>query len=278
MTLNIVKVGGAIVENEDSLSRLLNDFSLLEGYKVLVHGGGRLATTMATQLGVETHMVEGRRVTDAEMLRIVTMVYGGLINKQVVAQLQARNINAIGLTGADAGVILSHRRPPVVIKAEMPKIPSPCDAPGKDYFLVDYGFVGDVDRCDGEMLAALLRQGLTPVVAPLTHDGQGQLLNTNADTMAATVARSLTAHFDVTLTFCFEKKGVLLDPNDEDSVIPHIHAASFAQLRRDGTIQGGMIPKIENALEACRAGVKRVVITRADQLGQPDAGTVITYQ
>lgn len=262
MTLNIVKVGGAIVEKEDSLSRLLNDFSLLQGHRLLVHGGGRLATTLATQMGIETQMIDGRRVTDAEMLRIVTMVYGGLVNKQIVAQLQARGINALGLCGADCDILRSHRRPPV-------KTPDS---------VIDYGFVGDIDHCNAEALAALLRQGITPVVAPLTHDGCGQLLNTNADTIASTVATALAPLFDVTLTFCFEKKGVLRDANDEDSVIPHITAADFTQLKRDGIVQGGMIPKIENALNACQAGVKRVVITRADQLGQTEAGTAITYQ
>ena len=262
MTLNIIKVGGAIVEKEDSLNLLLNDFSLMQGPKVLIHGGGRLATQMASQMGIETCMVEGRRVTDAETLRMVTMVYAGLINKQIVAQLQARHINAIGLIGADAGILLSHRRPPV--KKE-----------GQE---IDYGFVGDVDHCDGSMFAALIGQGLTPVVAPLTHDGQGQLLNTNADTIVASVAKGLARHFDVTLTYCFEKTGVLRDADDEDSVISHITATEFAQLCQDGIVVGGMIPKIENALNACLSGVKRVVITRADQLGQASAGTVVTYQ
>lgn len=262
MMLNIIKVGGGIVEKEESLNLLLNDFSLLQGPKLLVHGGGRLATSFATQMGIETCMVEGRRVTDAEMLRVVTMVYGGLVNKRIVAQLQARGINALGLTGADCNILQSHRRPPVTIGETV----------------IDYGFVGDVDRCDGEILATLIRQGITPVVAPLTHDGEGQLLNTNADTIASEVAKSLATHFDVTLTFCFEKKGVLRDANDEDSVIPHITAADFELLKQQGIVSDGMIPKLDNALNACRAGVKRVVITRADQLNRLDSGTVITYQ
>lgn len=262
MMLNIIKVGGGIVEKEESLNLLLNDFSLLQGSKLLVHGGGRLATSFATQMGIETRMVEGRRVTDAEMLRVVTMVYGGLVNKRIVAQLQARGINALGLTGADCNTLQSHRRPPVTVGETV----------------IDYGFVGDVDRCDGEILATLIRQGITPVVAPLTHDGEGLLLNTNADTIASEVAKSLATHFDVTLTFCFEKKGVLRDANDEDSVIPHITAGDFELLKQQGIVSDGMIPKLENALNACRAGVKRVVITRADQLNRPDSGTVITYQ
>lgn len=255
MTLNIIKVGGGIVEKEESLNLLLNDFSLLQGPRLLVHGGGRLATQLATQLGIETHMIDGRRVTDADMLRVVTMVYGGLVNKHIVAQLQARGINALGLTGADCNVIRSHRRQEG-----------------------NWGFVGDVDSCDGAMLATLIRQGITPVVAPLTHDAQGQLLNTNADTIASEVAKSLATHFDVTLTFCFEKKGVLRDCNDDDSVIPHISATDFETLRAQGIVADGMVPKLENALNACRAGVKRVVITRADLLGQPDSGTVVTLE
>ena len=262
MTLNIIKVGGGIVEKEESLNLLLNDFSLLQGPRLLVHGGGRLATQLATQLGIETHMIDGRRVTDADMLRVVTMVYGGLVNKRIVAQLQARGINALGLTGADCNVIRSHRRPPVKAGETV----------------VDYGYVGDVDCCDGAMLATLIRQGITPVVAPLTHDAQGQLLNTNADTIASAVAKSLATHFDVTLTFCFEKKGVLRDCNDDDSVIPHISAADFETLRAQGIVADGMVPKLENALNACRAGVKRVVITRADLLGQADSGTVVTLE
>lgn len=275
MTLNIIKVGGGIVEKEESLNLLLNDFSLLQGPKLLVHGGGRLATTLATQLGIETHMIEGRRVTDADMLRVVTMVYGGLVNKRIVAQLQARGINALGLTGADCNTIRSHRRPPVETVKKQDNSPSP-ENPLPT--AIDYGFVGDIDCCDGDMLATLIRQGITPVVAPLTHDGHGQLLNTNADTIASAVAKSLAPHFDVTLTFCFEKKGVLRDASDEDSVIPHITAADFALLRQQGIVADGMVPKLENALSACQAGVKRVVITRADLLGQPDSGTVVTYQ
>lgn len=257
MTVNIVKVGGGIVEKEDTLGQLLNDFALLQGPKILVHGGGRLATTLASQMGIETQMVDGRRVTDAQMLRIVTMTYAGLVNKQVVAQLQARGINALGLCGADCDILRSHRRSPLPI---------------------DYGFVGDIDHCNAAALIALLEQGITPVVAPLTHDGQGQLLNTNADTIASAVATGLAAQADVTLTFCFELAGVLRDAHDESTVIPHITADSFAQLKADGIVQGGMIPKLENALNACQAGVKRVIITRADQLSRPDTGTVVTYQ
>ena len=239
--------GGKIVESPDALEQFLRDFSVLPGPKVLVHGGGRSATDLATHLGIETVMVQGRRVTDADMLRVVTMVYGGSVNKNVVAQLQAAGIHALGLTGADMDLIRSHRRPL------------------KDG--VDYGFVGDVDRVDGARLAQLVEAGITPVLAPLTHDGQGQLLNTNADTIASEVAKALAPYYEVTLVYCFEHAGVLSNPADEQSVIPLITRSSFEQFKAEGIVSGGMLPKIENSLAAVEAGVKRVVITRADALG-----------
>ena len=243
--LTVIKVGGKIVEDEQSLAQLLKDFGKVEGKKVLVHGGGRSATKIGAQLGIESQMVGGRRITDAETLKVVTMVYGGLVNKNIVAKLQGEGINALGLTGADMNVMLSHKRPV------------------KD---VDYGFVGDVDRCDGEMLAKLIAEGIVPVMAPLTHDGKGNMLNTNADTIAGETAKALAKHFDVTLIFCFEKAGVLADENDDNSVIEHIDEEEFKRLVDNGTIQGGMIPKIENSLSAVRAGVKRVIITKADAM------------
>lgn len=253
-TLTIVKVGGAVVEDELQLSRLLKDFGAIEGRKVLVHGGGRRATKIAAQLGIETKMVDGRRITDAPMLDVVTMVYGGLVNKQVVARLQAGGLNAIGLCGADANIILSHKRP---LKNG-----------------VDYGFVGDVDSVGGDTLAALIEQGLVPVIAPLTHDGEGHILNTNADTMASETARALARHYNVTLIYAFEKPGVLANPDDDSSLIPVITHESFLQYKADGTISGGMLPKIENALQAVEAGVSRVIITQATAIdGQH--GTVI---
>ena len=252
--LTIVKVGGAVVEDELQLSQLLRDFSAIEGRKVLVHGGGRRATKVATQLGIETQMVNGRRITDADMLEVVTMVYGGLVNKQVVARLQANGINAVGLTGADANVIRSHKRPL------------------KDG--IDYGFVGDVDQADGEMLSRLIEAGITPVMAPLTHDGLGHILNTNADTIASETAKALAPYYDVTLIFSFEKKGVLRNPDDDDSVIPQITRADFECYKADGTISGGMLPKIENALAAVEAGVSRVIITLATAI-DGNHGTVI---
>lgn len=264
--LTVIKVGGAIVEDEARLGDLLDRFARIGGPKALVHGGGRRATKVAAALGIETMMIDGRRVTDAGMLEVVTMVYGGLVNKNIVAQLQARGINALGLTGADMDVIRSHRRPPV-----MPK-----DAtPGNGAQPVDYGFVGDVDRADGKALAHLAASGVTPVMAPLTHDGKGHILNTNADTIAAETAKALAPYFDVTLAYCFEKPGVLADPDDDASVIPVITAADFARLAADGTISGGMKPKIENALAAVEAGVGRVVITQASAIDDSEAGTVI---
>ncbi|MBP3213656.1 MAG: acetylglutamate kinase [Bacteroidaceae bacterium] len=264
MKLTVVKVGGKIVEDETSLQQLLRDFSAIEGAKVLVHGGGRSATKVAAQLGIESTMIGGRRVTDADMLRVVTMVYGGLVNKNIVARLQACGINALGLTGADMNVMQSHRRPPKRVTLD----------DGTEQ-TVDFGFVGDVDQCDGQMLATLIGQGIVPVMAPLTHDHQGNLLNTNADTIAGETAKALAPFFDVTLIYSFEHAGVLTDPDDEASVIPHITADSFEQLKADGTVSGGMIPKIENALQALRAGVKQVIITKADAIDGTQ-GTVIS--
>ena len=254
--ITVIKVGGKIVEDAQTLAQLLSAFSNVKGHKVLVHGGGRSATKMAASLGIETQMVGGRRVTDAQMLNVVTMVYGGLVNKNIVAKLQACGVNALGLTG----------RKPVMVKAEVA---------GTDTDqLVDYGFVGDVDRCDGAMLAKLIEEGIVPVMAPLTHDGEGNLLNTNADTIAAETAKALAPFFEVTLVYCFEKAGVLRDENDDDSVIANINQDDFKRYVQDGVITGGMIPKIENALNACKAGVSKVVITKADAIGQ-DGGTVI---
>ena len=251
--LTVIKVGGKIVEEEATLNQLLADFSSIEGYKVLVHGGGRSATKLAAQLGIESKMVNGRRITDAETLKVVTMVYGGLVNKNIVAGLQARGVNAIGLTGADMNVIRSVKRPV------------------KD---VDYGFVGDVEKVNAELLGSLIRQGVVPVMAPLTHDGQGCMLNTNADTIAGETAKALAELFDVTLVFCFEKKGVLRDENDDDSVIPVITTGLFQEYVQKGIIQGGMIPKLENSFSAIDAGVSQVVITLASAIHQ-QGGTVI---
>ncbi len=252
--LTIVKVGGAVVEDEAQLTQLLKDFAAIEGAKILVHGGGRRATKVAAALGIETKMIDGRRITDAEMLEVVTMVYGGLVNKHVVASLQALGVDAIGLCGADGDIIRSVKRP---LKNG-----------------IDYGFVGDVKKADGEKIAHFIGKNLVPVIAPLTHDGQGNILNTNADTMASEVAKAMAELYDVTLIFSFEKKGVLSNPEDDESVIPVITRPDFEQYKADGTISGGMLPKIENALAAVEAGVSQVIITLATAIdGQH--GTII---
>ena len=262
--VTVVKVGGAVVEDPEQLAELLDNFSAIEGKKVLVHGGGRRATKIAAQLGIESNMVGGRRITDAEMLSVVTMVYGGLVNKNLVARLQAKGVNALGLTGADMDVIRSHKRPLKSVKMD--------DGTTQT---VDFGYVGDVDYADGARFASLLDSGITPVVAPLTHDGEGNMLNTNADTMASTVAKALAERYDVTLIFSFEKKGVLSNPDDDDSVIPVITRALYNEYVGDGTISGGMMPKIENALEAVESGVKRVIITLAAAISDDTQGTTI---
>lgn len=252
--LTIVKVGGAVVEDESQLSQLLTNFSAIPGKKLLVHGGGRRATKVASELGIESKMVNGRRITDAKTLEVVTMVYGGLVNKNLVAQLQACGVNALGLTGADIDIIRSHKRPV------------------KDG--IDYGFVGDVDYANGEMLNTLIQANIIPVIAPLTHDGHGNILNTNADTMASETAKALAPFFDVTLIFAFEKAGVLQDPDDDNSVIPVINKQLYQQYVEKGIISGGMMPKIENALAAIEAGVSKVVITLATAING-NSGTII---
>ena len=234
--LTVIKVGGKIVEEEATLCKLLDDFAAIEGYKVLVHGGGRSATKIAALLGIESKMVNG-----------------GLVNKNIVAGLQARGVNALGLTGADMDVIRSAKRP---VKE------------------VDYGFVGDVKQVNGAFLSELIHKGVVPVMAPLTHDGEGHMLNTNADTIAGETAKALSGQFDVTLVYCFEKKGVLRDENDDDSVISRITPEEFKQYVAEGVIQGGMIPKLENSFEALNAGVTEVVITLASAINS-DGGTRI---
>ena len=218
--MKVIKIGGNVIDDPQALARFEADFARMPGEKVLVHGGGKLATALSKTLGIETRMVAGRRVTDRQTLDVVTMVYAGLINKNVVAALQAQGCNAIGMSGADAGAILSHRR-----------------TTGE----VDYGFVGDVDRVDAEGILALSRAGFTPVFCAITHDGQGSLLNTNADTVASEIAKALAARVETELVFCFEKPGVLSDPEDDTSVIARIDAAAFERLRAEGTVSGGML-------------------------------------
>ncbi len=251
--LTVIKVGGAVVEDPSLLDALLQRFAAVEGHKVLVHGGGRSATRIASQMGVESKMVDGRRITDDSMMDIVTMVYGGLLSKRIVARLQAKGVNALGVCGADMDLIRAHKRP---------------------VGDVDYGWAGDVDRADGEALRFLLQKGVVPVVAPLTHDGSGHLLNTNADTIASHVACALAPHFEVTLVYAFEQPGVLSHADDPSSVIPHISEADLRSLEAQGIVSGGMLPKLHNAFSAIRAGVRRVVITSAADLSGQH-GTVI---
>ena len=252
--LTIIKVGGKIVEDGSALQRLLSDFSTIDGRKLLVHGGGRSATALAARLGIETKMVDGRRITDDSMLEVVTMVYGGLVNKRIVAGLQAAGVNAVGLTGADMNAVLSVRR---------------------SVGVVDYGWVGDVRIVNADAISALVENGYCPVIAPITHDGKGHLLNMNADTMAGETAKALASRYDVDLVYCFEKAGVLFDENDDSSVIDEINPCEYSELKKSGKITGGMIPKLDNAFSCVAAGVSRVVITRADLIADANAGTKI---
>ncbi|MCQ2186823.1 MAG: acetylglutamate kinase [Bacteroidales bacterium] len=251
MPLNIVKVGGAVVENDESLNTLLAAFCSIEGNKMLVTGGGKIATQMAKDLGIESVMIEGRRITDEPMLKIVTMVYAGYVNKNVVAELQAKGVNAIGLCGADMNIISCVKRP---------------------IGRIDYGYVGDVKSVNATALKTLVDAGAVPVLCPITHDGLGQLLNTNADTIASSIAAAMAVDYDVTLTYCFEKNGVLLDPDDPKSVIREMRKEDFERYRDEEIVSGGMIPKLENAFNAIDAGVNKVVITNAQNLGT-DSGT-----
>ncbi|MCX2582952.1 MULTISPECIES: acetylglutamate kinase [unclassified Pedobacter] len=252
--LTIIKIGGNVIDHSANLHQFLLDFTALPGDKILVHGGGKIATELGESLGIEAKMVDGRRITDIETLRIVTMVYAGLINKNMVAQLQAKGSNAIGLTGADGNIIQAKKRP---VKE------------------IDYGFVGDLDEksVSAETLSKLLQAGLVPVLCAITHDGETQLLNTNADTIASSVAVAMSALYETRLVYCFEKKGVLKDVNDDDSVVREIKADEFEGLKADGTVQGGMIPKLHNAFEAIKKGVSAVYIGKADELAELADGT-----
>ena len=251
--LIVLKIGGNVIDNPPVLETVLHDFAAWENPKILVHGGGKIASKLMEQLGITPKMVEGRRITDRETLDIVTMVYAGLINKNMVAILQSYGCNAIGLTGADANLIPAAKRPV------------------KD---IDYGYVGDVNTgcIASNTLANLVNSGLVPVIAPITHDGNGSLLNTNADTIASCVAVALAKTFSVQLTFCFEKKGVLRDPNDDQSVIVFLDELSYKQYKNEGVITAGMIPKLDNAFAALHSGVTEVRICSPEGL---NAGTRI---
>jgi len=251
--LTVIKVGGKVVEEEETLQRLLEDFAKIEGAKMLVHGGGSLATKIAGQLGIENRMIDGRRITDEATLRVVTMVYAGLVNKTIVAGLQSIGVNAIGLTGADMNIMGSDKRPVQTI---------------------DYGFAGDVKEVNADAFLLLLQNGYVPVLSPITHNNKGLLLNTNADTIAAEAAKALSKLFDVTLIYCFEKSGVLMNELDDRSVIPLLDNELFLKYKAEGIIQGGMIPKLDNAFQAIEAGVKQVIITKASEI-TGKKGTII---
>ncbi|MBI9064019.1 MAG: acetylglutamate kinase [Marinilabiliaceae bacterium] len=249
--LTIVKVGGKVVEEPQSLATLLDDFSKIAGHKILVHGGGRSATAMANRLGLESTMVDGRRITDQAMLEVVTMVYGGLVNKNIVAQLQARHSQAMGLTGADLDLIRAVKRP---------------------VDQIDYGFAGDVTSVNTKLVEELIRNGVVPVIAPLTHDGKGQLLNTNADTMASEMASAFARTFRVQLIYCFEKRGVLADPHNDESVIRVLDRSSFNEYKETGVISEGMIPKLDNGFNALANGVTEVIITNTENIRNGGTG------
>lgn len=255
--LYIVKVGGNIIDDAEKLSAFLAAFSSIQGKKILVHGGGKLATKMASSLSIPQQMIDGRRVTDAETLKIVTMVYAGWINKNIVAKLNAMGCVSMGISGADAQTILAHKR---------------------KHADIDYGFVGDIDEVHTEAMMALLSKGISMVVAPITQDASGQLLNTNADTIAQELAKAMSVHFSTSLVYSFEKKGVLRDVNHEDSVVAQMNASMFKQMKEDQTIFAGMIPKLDNAFAAIEAGVSKVIIGDALELAnliEGKSGTTI---
>ncbi|SIS41744.1 N-acetylglutamate kinase [Zobellia uliginosa] len=239
MKLSIIKIGGNVIENKEELSKFLKAFSEWEGPKILVHGGGKLATQLGKRLGIESKLIGGRRITDAQSLELITMVYGGLVNKNIVAELQSLNCNAIGLSGADGNTIQAHKRPV------------------KD---IDYGFAGDVDGVSAPTVSTLLEAGLTPVFCAMTHDGKGQLLNTNADTIASELAIGMSENYETTLYYCFEKKGVLMDVNDDASVVKHIDSQSYQSLLEQKIIADGMLPKMENCFHALKRNVHQVRI------------------
>ncbi|MET4080681.1 acetylglutamate kinase [Pedobacter sp. UYP30] len=267
--LTIIKIGGNVIDNSENLHQFLLDFIALAGDKILVHGGGKVATELGKTLGIEPKMVEGRRITDIETLRIVTMVYAGLINKNMVAQLQAKGCNAIGLSGADGNIIKAKKRPVTKVS------PSGGNLEGAKAEEIDFGFVGDLDEnsVSTTTLDNLLKAKLIPVLCAITHDGNSQLLNTNADTIASAVAVAMSSVYETRLVYCFEKKGVLKDINDETSVVREIKSTDFEGLKADGTVAGGMIPKLHNAFEAIKKGVSAVYIGKADELDELEKGT-----
>ncbi len=259
--LYVIKIGGNIIDDEIKLASFLQSFAAIEGNKILVHGGGKLATRVAEAMGIKQQMIDGRRITDAETLKVVTMVYAGFINKNIVAQLQANGCNAIGLTGADGNVIKAHKRKSLT--------------PSGDG---DYGFVGDVDVVNTSFINSLLQQNMAVVLSPITHNNEGQLLNTNADTIAQETTKAMSALYDTTLIYSFEKAGVLLDVANDASVINIINPTYYNELKTEQKIFAGMIPKLDNAFAAIENGVGKVIIGKAEQLQQlieGEAGTTI---
>ncbi len=256
--VRVFKIGGKVIDNEDLLRKFLFDFAKIEGKKILIHGGGKIATSISEKLGIPTQMVNGRRITDKDTIDVVVMVYGGLINKKIVAALQSLGCNAVGLSGADMNVVLAKKRPVVS---------------------VDYGFVGDVEQVNHEILGMLLHNDIIPVLAPLSHDGHGQMLNINADTIAAVAAVGLSRLFEVELFYCFEKAGVLMDQHDDSSVIKKVTPEYFVELTQKGVVSDGMLPKLENSFECIQNGVKKVIICHFSAIGQLDGadfpGTVL---
>lgn len=250
--LYVIKIGGNIIDDETNLSSFLKSFAAINGKKILVHGGGKLATKLAEKLGVEQKIIDGRRITDAETLKIVTMVYAGYVNKNIVAQLQSFECNAIGLSGVDGDIILAHKRKHPVI---------------------DYGFVGDVDSVNTPLLKNLLEQNLALVFAPITHDQGGQLLNTNADTIAQEIAKAMSSEYETELIYSFEKTGVLLNVDDESTVITNINPSYYEELKAKEKIFAGMIPKLDNAFAALKSGVSKVIIGKAENLSALISGT-----
>ena len=253
--LTIVKIGGKVIDEPAKLSAILKDFAELSGLKILVHGGGKKASQLSDQLNIPVNMVDGRRVTDGPSLEVVQMVYAGLINKNIVADLQANNCPAIGLSGADGDTILAHKRP--VTK-------------------IDFGFVGDIDRINAEAIIKILKNEFIPVFCALTHDGKGQMLNTNADTIASELGGALAEYYEVYIIYCFEMQGVMQDINNSESVIAHINREKFAELKSDDIISDGMIPKIDNAFSALDKGVINVFIKHYTSLTNVDSGTRIS--
>ena len=252
--LKVIKIGGNVIDNDLALERFLRDFAALEGRKILIHGGGKLATRMAERLEIKQQMVEGRRITDRATLDVVTMVYAGLINKRIVAMLQSQGCNALGFSGADGGIIRANRRSPEPI---------------------DFGFVGDIADVDGKRLQSLTLEGITPVVCSIMHDGKGNLLNCNADSVASAVAGGVAKVEPAELIFCFDKAGVLREVNDPSSLISEITAETYPALKAEGVISDGMIPKVENALRSVAEGLQSVTIKHSDDLTNPTAGTTI---